>query len=104
MLVALRARHAGEAFEREAHVAGLGEDGFDSLLRLGIEVLGFFEQRGVAEDDGERVVELAGDIAGKLAEADELLGVDELLEHHGLAAGRTGCARQALRAEAGRRR
>jgi hypothetical protein len=55
---------------------------------LGIEVFGFVEQRRVAEDDGERVVELPGDVAGELAETNELLGFDELLEHHGLAANR----------------
>ena len=68
-------------------MAGLGENGFNSLLRLGIEVFGLFEQRGIAQNDGERIVELAGDVVGQLAEADELFSVDQLLEHHGLAAG-----------------
>ncbi len=62
------------------------EDGFDGFVRLGTELLGFIEQGGVAKDDGERVVELAGDIAGELAKPDELLGLDEFLEHHGLSA------------------
>ena len=76
-LVALGTRHTGEAFEGEAHVARLVEDGLDGFVGLGIEVLGFVEQRRVAEDDGEGVVELAGHVAGELAETDELLGFDE---------------------------
>ncbi len=59
-----------------------------ALCACATEVFGFVEQRGVAEDHGEGVVELAGDIAGKLAETDEFLGIDEFFEHFGLAAGR----------------
>ncbi len=66
---------------------GLGENRFNSLLSLGIEVFGLFEQRGIAQNDGERIVELAGYVSSQLAEADELFRVDQLLEHHGLAAG-----------------
>ena len=57
-------------------MARLVEDGLNGFVGLGIEILGFVEQRRVAKDDGEGVIELAGHIAGKLAEADELLGFD----------------------------
>ena len=77
----------------------LVQDGLDGLVGLGIEFLGFIEQRGVAKDDGEGVVELAGDVAGELAETDKLLRFDEFLEHHGLAADRLEARGQNLERE-----
>src|SRR5262249_11349018 len=87
-LVALRTRHPCQAFEGEPHVARFGEDGLDRLMRLRIQVFGFVEERRIAKDDGERVVELSRDIPGKLPETNEFLSLYELLEHHGLAADR----------------
>ncbi len=87
-LVALGAGDARETLEGKTHVTRLVEDGLDGFVGLGVEVLGFVQKRRVAEDDGEGVVELAGDVAGELAKADELLGFDEFLEHHGLASDR----------------
>ncbi len=86
-LVTVRPRHAGEAFQRGAHVARFVEDGFSGFALGGLNMLVGFEQRGIAKDDGEGVVELAGDVAGELAQADVFFGFDELLEGHGLAAG-----------------
>ena len=85
-LIALRAGHAREAFKREPHVTRLGQDGFDAFVRLRIQVLCLFEERGIAKDHGEGIVELTRDVGGKLAESDKLLSIDELFEHHGLAA------------------
>ena len=81
--------------------ARIDVDGF-AILR--IERGGLLKQRSVAQDHGERIVQLLGDVAGQLAEAGELLRVDQLLKHHGLAARGLQAGGQAFRWAADRRR
>ncbi len=80
-LLGLVLRHACKALEGGAHVAGLGEDGVGGFAGRGLHVFRGFEQGGVAEDDGQWIVELPCDVAGELAEAGELFAVNELFEH-----------------------
>ena len=85
-LIALMARDACEALKRVPHSAGFGQNRLDSFALLRFKVARLIQKRSVAEDDGQRVVQLLRHVSGKLAQAGKLLRVDQLLEHHGLAA------------------
>ena len=63
------------------------QDRLDALTLLGIHGVGGFKQRGVAQDDGEGVVQLARDVAGQLAQPGKLFRIDQFFQHHGLASG-----------------